>query len=110
MNPPDVEAQAPSIDATKKHDSRNVQDEQQVSSRRSESLSPPVETKKPNSSDGSINAPAKPDNRPRHARTGEPLSLPREIVIVTVICLAQLMTQAGVGQGKTSLGPLNVLP
>ncbi|KAL8945873.1 MAG: hypothetical protein Q9222_007648 [Ikaeria aurantiellina] len=38
------------------------------------------------------------DNRPRHAMTGEPLSLIREIILVTVICLAQLMTQAGVGQ------------
>ncbi|KAI4243636.1 MAG: hypothetical protein LQ352_006998 [Teloschistes flavicans] len=40
----------------------------------------------------------KSDNRPRHATTGEPLSLPREILLVTVVCLAQLITQAGVGQ------------
>ncbi|KAL8710430.1 MAG: hypothetical protein Q9220_005031 [cf. Caloplaca sp. 1 TL-2023] len=39
-----------------------------------------------------------PDNRPRNAMTGEPLSLLREILLLTVICLAQLMTQAGVGQ------------
>ncbi|KAL8705317.1 MAG: hypothetical protein Q9201_001563 [Fulgogasparrea decipioides] len=39
-----------------------------------------------------------PDNRPRHAKTGEPLSLPREIIVVIVVCLAQLMTQAGLGQ------------
>ncbi|KAL9001282.1 MAG: hypothetical protein Q9169_000173 [Polycauliona sp. 2 TL-2023] len=38
------------------------------------------------------------DDRPLHAATGKPLSLPREIAVVTVICLAQLMTQAGVGQ------------
>ncbi|KAL8677282.1 MAG: hypothetical protein Q9186_006269 [Xanthomendoza sp. 1 TL-2023] len=41
---------------------------------------------------------SKPDNRPLHAMTGAPLSLPREIAVVAVICLAQLMTQAGVGQ------------
>ncbi|KAL8818265.1 MAG: hypothetical protein Q9223_003065 [Gallowayella weberi] len=41
---------------------------------------------------------SKPDNRPLHSTTGEPLSLPREITVVAVICLAQLMTQAGVGQ------------
>ena len=56
-----------------------------------------------NSSEDSEKESSKPDNRPRHARTGEPLLLIREIAVVTVICLAQLMTQAGVGQGNRTL-------
>ncbi|KAL9610650.1 MAG: hypothetical protein Q9167_004659 [Letrouitia subvulpina] len=43
------------------------------------------------------------DFRPRHATTGEPLSLLREILVILVVCLAQLFTQAGVGQALASL-------
>ncbi|KAL8803850.1 MAG: hypothetical protein Q9182_002906 [Xanthomendoza sp. 2 TL-2023] len=50
------------------------------------------------SQDSGVIALSKPDNRPLHSTTGEQLSLPREITMVAVICLAQLMTQAGVGQ------------
>ncbi|KAL9593217.1 MAG: hypothetical protein Q9219_007642 [cf. Caloplaca sp. 3 TL-2023] len=57
-----------------------------------------------NGSDVSIRGPSKTDNRPRHAKTGEPLSLLREIIMVMVICLAQLMTQAGVGQALATTG------
>ncbi|KAL8718410.1 MAG: hypothetical protein Q9225_004453 [Loekoesia sp. 1 TL-2023] len=58
----------------------------------------PADHEKSNGSDDSVSDTAKADNRPRHAKTGEPLSLPREIAAVAVVCLAQLMTQAGVGQ------------
>ncbi|KAL8693270.1 MAG: hypothetical protein Q9218_001871 [Villophora microphyllina] len=49
-------------------------------------------------SDNAMEVSPKSDNRPRHAMTGEPLSLTREILVVMVVCLAQLMTQAGVSQ------------
>jgi hypothetical protein len=43
---------------------------------------------------------------PVQSRMQEPQSLPREIAFVGVLCMAQLMTQAGLGQ---SIAPLHII-
>ncbi|KAI4125169.1 MAG: hypothetical protein LQ338_004424 [Usnochroma carphineum] len=99
INGPNVEAQEPPLNesSSKTPDSiKDIPDADEKSTPARET--PAAENEKSNNSDGSSDESAKPDNRPRHAKTGEPLSLPREITVVTVVCLAQLMTQAGVGQ------------
>ncbi|KAI4112579.1 MAG: hypothetical protein LQ345_006294 [Seirophora villosa] len=97
MSGPDVESQSPLSDGVE-YERNKVMRAGGIPSAGAEKPLTPSETEKANSSDASIHASGKPDTRPRHARTGEPLSLPREIAVVTVVCLAQLMTQAGVGQ------------
>lgn len=106
MSDPDIEIDDPSFDGLEDGKSRNVSNGQPLTVKE-ENPSLPTDTNKANSSDASIHGSEKPDNRPRHPRTGKPLSLPRETAVVTVVCLAQLMTQAGVGQGiEFSISPI----
>lgn len=107
---PDIETQHSLSDGVV--DGRNpiVQDGG-THSAKADRTSSPLGTEKANCSDASIHESGKRDNRPRHASTGRPLSLPREIAVVTVVCLAQLMTQAGVGQGTEHPNvPLIIFP
>lgn len=108
MSDPDVESQGHNSSDDGR---RTVQDEQSSNAKEvSENVEAgsigPADHEKSTGSDDSVDESPKPDNRPRHAKTGKPLSLLREIVVVTVVCLAQLMTQAGVGQGRNLPSPL----
>ena len=70
----------------------------------------PINDKESSSPDASLPSSPSPeiifDPRPKHATTGEPLSLLHEILVVLIICLAQLLTQSGLGQ---ALATLNVV-
>ncbi|KAL8641725.1 MAG: hypothetical protein Q9228_001497 [Teloschistes exilis] len=80
------------------HTEDNEKDEGIVSGIQSNHPSRKIKNVDGAESDDAVETSPKSDNRPRHATTGEPLSLPQEILVVMVVCLAQLMTQAGVAQ------------